>query len=98
MIDINLIDDIAQRLSEAVPTEMKHFAQELQQNFRSILQATFNAVDLVSREEFDAQKNVLQRTRERLEILEAQLQQLESDIAPKASNEKSSPSEEIKPN
>lgn len=63
--------------------------QELQEQMRSLLQGTFARLDLVTREEFDAQQAVLMRTRERLEQLEQRLQALETpteaatDDAPK---------------
>ena len=52
--------------------------QELQEQMRSLLQSTFARLDLVTREEFDAQQAVLMRTRERLEQLEQRLQALET--------------------
>lgn len=52
--------------------------QELQEQIRTLLQGTFARLDLVTREEFDAQQAVLLRTRERLEQLEARLTALES--------------------
>ncbi|MBP0047151.1 accessory factor UbiK family protein [Marinobacterium sp. AK62] len=55
--------------------------QELQEQMRSLLQGTFARLDLVTREEFDAQQAVLMRTRERLEQLEQRLQALEAPAA-----------------
>ncbi len=71
--DFQTLDDITRRLAEAVPPELKTARAELEAQFRAILEATFNRMDLVTREEFEIQKKVLARTREKLEALEAQL-------------------------
>lgn len=55
--------------------------QELQRQMRSMLHSTFAKLDLVTREEFDAQQAVLLRTRERLEQLERRLAALEPSAA-----------------
>lgn len=65
--------------------------QELQDQMRTMLQGTFARLDLVTREEFDAQQAVLLRTRERLEQLEARLQALETDSTPAAEDNDSTP-------
>lgn len=52
--------------------------QDLERNFRAYLASTFERLDLVSREEYDVQVQVLARTREKLQALEARLAQLES--------------------
>ena len=77
MIDIAHIDDLARRLSNLVPPGMREGRDELQQNFKSMLQAGLGKLDLVTREEFDVQRAVLLRTREKLEALEAQVAALE---------------------
>ena len=77
MIDIAHIDDLARRLSNLVPPGMREGRDELQQNFKSMLQAGLGKLDLVTREEFDVQRAVLLRTREKLEALEAQVSALE---------------------
>ncbi|WP_371807855.1 accessory factor UbiK family protein [Marinobacterium sp. LSUCC0821] len=50
----------------------------VQQQIKTMLQTSFAKLDLVTREEFDAQSAVLQRTREKLEQLEAKVAELES--------------------
>jgi len=52
-------------------------AQDVEKNLKAMLSAFFARLDLVTREEFDIQRQVLLRTREKLEKLEAQLAQLE---------------------
>lgn len=77
MFDPKKLDELAQKLSEAIPENLKETKQELEKNFRGILQSTFSKLDLVTREEFDAQKGVLLRTREKLEKLEKMVNELE---------------------
>lgn len=77
MIDLNNIDELARRLSGLVPPGLRESREELQENFKSVLQAGLAKLDLVTREEFDVQRAVLLRTREKLEALETQVQQLE---------------------
>ena len=78
MIDLSHIDDLARRLSNLVPPGMRESREELQQNFKSILQTGLGKLDLVTREEFDVQRAVLLRTREKLEALQQAVAQLEA--------------------
>ena len=73
MIDLAQLDDLARRLSNLVPPGLREGREELQQNFKSVLQAGLGKLDLVTREEFDVQRAVLARTRDKLEALERQL-------------------------
>ena len=76
MIDLNHIDDLARRLSNLVPPGLRESQEELQQTFKSALQAGLAKLDLVTREEFDVQQAVLLRTREKLDALEQRLAEL----------------------
>ena len=76
MIDLAQLDELARRLSSLVPPGLREGREELQQNFKSVLQAGLGKLDLVTREEFEVQRAVLARTREKLEALELQVQQL----------------------
>ena len=76
MIDLAQLDELARRLSSLVPPGLKEGREELQQNFKSVLQAGLGKLDLVTREEFDVQRAVLARTRDKLEALERQLAEL----------------------
>ncbi|MBA4503600.1 accessory factor UbiK family protein [Marinobacterium marinum] len=80
MIHQKLIDSLSSQFSQLLShrPEMPG-QQELQGQIRTMLQSSFARLDLVTRDEFDAQKAVLLRTRERLELLEARLAALESD-------------------
>ena len=70
MIDLKSIDDLARRLSDMVPPGARDAAGDLQQHFRSTIQVGLGKLDLVTREEFDVQRAVLLRTREKLELVE----------------------------
>ncbi|HEY0860528.1 MAG TPA: accessory factor UbiK family protein [Pseudoxanthomonas sp.] len=85
MIDLNHIDDLARRLSQLVPPGLRDSQEELQQTFKSALQAGLAKLDLVTREEFDVQQAVLLRTREKLEALERTVATLEAQLADKPS-------------
>jgi ubiquinone biosynthesis accessory factor UbiK len=71
------IDEIARRLLESVPPALRTVQKDLESNFRAVLREGLSKLDLVSRDEFDAQAKVLERTRSRLEALETRLTALE---------------------
>ena len=81
-MDIFGIDAIARRLAESVPPGLRTVQKDLENNFRAVLRASLSKLELVSREEFDTQTRVLQRTRERLAELEARLHALQSAAPP----------------
>jgi ubiquinone biosynthesis accessory factor UbiK len=71
------IDEIVRRLLAKVPQAARHMQADLEENFRAVLRGSLSRLDLVSRDEFDVQTKVLQRTRARLEALEARVKELE---------------------
>ena len=71
------LDDLAGRLAEAVPQNLKAIGEDLERNFKSLLQTGLAKMDLVTRDEFDVQVAVLARTREKLEALESRLARLQ---------------------
>lgn len=83
MLDPKLLDDIARRLSASVPATARAVQDDLEKNLRAATQSVFSKLDLVTREEFDVQRKVLARTRERLEQLEKQLAGLEAQLLKK---------------
>lgn len=83
MFDTKFIDDIAKRLSESIPPGLQEFKKDLEKNFRSVLQSAFAKLDLVTREEFDAQMGVLAKTRSKVEVLEKHLAKLEKQMLDK---------------
>ena len=78
------IDDIARRLLEKVPPAPRSVKEDLETSFRAILRERLAKLDLVTRDEFDAQTRVLERTRARLEALEARLAAMEGGAPPAA--------------
>ena len=77
MFDTKFIDDLARQISEAIPAGVKGMQEDVQKNIHTLLQGALSRLDLVTREEFDAQSQVLARTREKLEQLEKILEELE---------------------
>ena len=74
-------DAPARRLSGLVPPGLRESREELQENFKAVLQSGLAKLDLVTREEFDVQRAVLLRTREKLEQLQGQVLDLETRLA-----------------
>jgi BMFP domain-containing protein YqiC len=68
-------DDLQQRLNELLENSP---AADLKKNLRAMLMQQFSRMELVTQEEMDVQRDVLARTREKLEALEARVRQLES--------------------
>ena len=81
-MDPRFIDDLARRLSAAVPESVSALRQDLEDNFRAVLQSGMARFDLVTRQEFEIQMGVLKRTRAKLEALEARLASLEQQEQP----------------
>lgn len=71
------IEDLAKKLADAMPEGLKSLREDLEQNFRSVLQSGLSKLDLVTREEFEVQEAVLAKTREKLDALEAKLEEME---------------------
>jgi ubiquinone biosynthesis accessory factor UbiK len=80
MIDFKAIDELAQRLGALLPPGVEEARLDLERNFRATLQAGLGRLDLVTREEFDVQRAVLLRTREKLDMLERMVTVLEAQI------------------
>jgi len=76
--DPKSLDELARRLADAVPPGLAALKNDLEQNFKAVLQSGLTKLDLVSRQEFDVQSGVLRRSRERLEELEARIAALEA--------------------
>ena len=74
MIDLRLIDDLTRKLSESLPPGLSRAKEEVQTQFHAILTGAFEKMNLVTREEFDAQCDILARTREKLAELEERLE------------------------
>jgi BMFP domain-containing protein YqiC len=75
------LDELARQLADAVPQNLKVLGEDLERNFKSLLHAGLERMELVTREEFDVQAAVLERTREKLEAMEARLAELERGLS-----------------
>ncbi len=80
MLDAKIIDDLAGKLSQIMPPEMKKMHEEIKQQMKQVLEAQLSKMELVTREEFDVQTKVLQKTRLKLESLQNQVVELEEKI------------------
>lgn len=80
MIAPKTLEDIAQRIQNALPKGLGQLHEDVRQNTREVIMNVLTRMDLVSREEFDAQAAVLAHTRTKLEALERQLAELEQQI------------------
>ncbi|NDH08567.1 MAG: accessory factor UbiK family protein [Gammaproteobacteria bacterium] len=70
------IDEISQKLLGILPINAKEIEDELRQQIKLILQASLAKLDVVNREEFDVQSQVLAKTREKIDSLEKVIQEL----------------------
>ena len=72
-----LVDDFCHRLRDALPPSVRALGKDIEQVLCDTMQATFEKLNVVTREEFDAQTKVLARLREKIEQLEHELANLE---------------------
>ena len=68
------IDEITKKVLEILPVNVQSIEEEIRQKIKLILQATLSKLDVVSREEFDVQTQVLAKTRAKVETLEKKVQ------------------------
>ncbi len=73
------LEQLTKRISSLIPGDVKHMQDDIEANIKSLLQSTLTRMNLVTREEFDVQSAVLQRTREKLEQLEKRIEQLDKE-------------------
>ncbi len=77
-MNMQFVEELSSKIRE---TLSKSPAGDLEKNIHALLQSAFSKLSLVSREEFDVQKEVLRQTREKLEAIEKQLSALEKNKA-----------------
>lgn len=77
-MDAKFIEDLARKLAANVPGSMRVIQADLERNFQALLASAFDKLNLVTREEFDVQRKVLERTRDKLSALEVELEAIES--------------------
>lgn len=83
MFDAKKIEQITKQIHESMPQPVKDLGSDVDQKVRQVIQGQLNKLDVVSREEFDVQTQVLLRTRQKLNDLEAKLADLESKLSEK---------------
>ncbi len=76
-LDTKVFDEISRRVQESIANTP---VEDVQKNLRALMSGWFARLDLVTREEFDAQQAVLQRTREKLSSMEGRVAELEQLI------------------
>lgn len=81
MNDQPFIDRIMAELSQRLPSGLGQLRSEVENNARAVLREAVARLDLISREEFDIQQQVLARTRAKLEQLEQDVRDLERQLA-----------------
>ena len=77
--DSSTLDDLARRLADSVPPSLRNFGRDLESNFKAVLQAQLSRLNLVSRQDFEVQSAILERTQARLAELETRLKELEAE-------------------
>jgi BMFP domain-containing protein YqiC len=84
-VDTTIVNELARKLIDSMPgpaESLDTMRDDLEKNFRGLLAAAFERMDLVTREEFDIQRKVLERSREKLAALEAEVEKLEANHQP----------------
>ena len=79
MVNRDALHDLASRITSLLPDHMQQMQDDLEANIHNLLQNGLAKMNLVTREEFDVQTALLERTREKLETLEQRLTELEKD-------------------
>lgn len=87
MLDPKKLEQIARQIQNVLPQGIKDFGDDIDKKIRTVLQSQLNKLDLVNREEFDVQTQVLLRTREKLNRLEQRLNELEASLLTKPQTE-----------
>lgn len=81
MIDPKKIEQIARQVHESMPKGIRELGDDVEKKIRQVLQAQLTRLDLVNREEFDIQTQVLLRTREKIARLEQRMTELEAKLS-----------------
>ncbi len=77
MVNRDSLNDLARKITSLLPENVQQMQDDLESNIHALLQSTLSKMNLVTREEFDVQTALLERTREKLEKLEKLLDELE---------------------
>ena len=80
MINAKKIEEIAKQVTDAIPPSLKTMANDIEEKTKAVLQRKLSQLDVVSREEFDVQTQVLIKTRAKLTELEKRLTEIEASL------------------
>lgn len=80
MLDPKNLDELAAKLNNAIPESLRTAQHDLEKTLRAGLQGAMQRLDIVSREEFEVQSQLLARTREKLDAMEARVRALEAKL------------------
>ncbi|HHS83531.1 MAG TPA: accessory factor UbiK family protein [Gammaproteobacteria bacterium] len=80
MINTDFLDNLVRQVMQTLPGGDGQLTKDLEKNLRAAMQGVFNRMDLVTREEFELQTELLARTRTKLEQLEQQVAELEAQL------------------
>lgn len=80
MIDPKKIEEFTRKVQEALPKNLRDFGEDVEKKLKQVIHNQLSKLDLVTREEFNVQTQVLLRTREKLAQLEHQLAELETKL------------------
>lgn len=83
MLNNPFLDELSKRINEIINSSP---VPDVEKNVRALLQSIFTKLELISREEFDIQAEVLRNTRKKLEVLEARVASLESELSTQGSD------------
>ncbi len=84
MFDPKKLEQIAKQIHDSMPQPVKDLGSDVDQKVRQVIQGQLNKLDVVSREEFDVQTQVLLRTRQKLTEMEKKLADIEAKLSDKA--------------
>ena len=80
MINAKKIEEIAKQVTDSIPPGIKNMANDFEDKTKTVLQRKLSQLDVVTREEFDVQTQVLIKTREKMALLEQKVNELEAKL------------------
>lgn len=80
MFDPKIFEEFAKKISEGLPPGVKEVQQEIEKNVKVVVAGAISKLDIVTKEEFEVQTQVLKRTREKVEALEMRVAELEKQL------------------
>ncbi|MDD9196530.1 accessory factor UbiK family protein [Aliivibrio sp. S3MY1] len=83
MFDPKKLEQVAKQIHDSMPKPVKELGSDVEQKVRQVIQGQLNKLDVVGREEFDVQTQVLLRTRQKLTAMEQKMAELEEKLSEK---------------